>query len=145
MELKRAMQPIDLEDGMPNRAKSFCAHVGCNQIVSGRFCAAHAAEHEARQAAEQTRYNRGRGSAASQGYDLQWSRARLAYLQQHPLCEDCLEAKPRQIVPAVMVHHKIPIKTDRSMRLDPDNMRSLCQMHHERIEGPNRWKKRGTK
>jgi 5-methylcytosine-specific restriction protein A len=108
--------------------------------VSGRYCAEHQAEHDATEAEKQTRYNRGRGSAASQGYDHTWRAVRLAYLRRHPLCEDCL-AEGKTTV-AEMVHHLVPVKTDRSKRLDMNKLRSLCNVCHEKIEGPERWKRR---
>lgn len=37
-----------------------------------------------------------RGSAASRGYDSRWRRARMAFLQAHPLCAECMADTIRQ-------------------------------------------------
>jgi len=124
---------------MPNRALTFCKWPGCNELTSNGYCDKHMPLHEAKQAEANKRYEKSRGSAASQGYDHEWRKARLAYLRQHPLCEDC-EAQGK-IVTATMVHHKVAIK-DGGARLDMRNLRALCNACHERIEGPNRWKKK---
>ena len=65
-----------------------------------------------------------------------WRKLRLAYLQQHPLCELCLKAN--KVVPAIDVHHIISFMTttDRLKRLylayDPNNLMSLCKECHQR-------------
>lgn len=125
---------------MATRPLQFCGHMGCSELVSGRFCPEHQAEHDVEQADKQARYSKGRGSAASQGYDAKWRVVRLAYLSRHPLCEDCLNEG--KTVTAVMVHHTVPVKTDRSKRLDMTLLRALCNECHEKHEGPNRWRKR---
>lgn len=123
-----AMQPLH-----------FCAHMGCGELVSTRYCLTHQAEHDREQAAKQARYDKSRGSASSQGYDAKWRAVRLAYLRRHPLCEDCLaEGKT---TPAVMVHHIVAIKAG-GARLDPGNLRSQCTAHHEAIHGKDRFRRR---
>lgn len=125
---------------MPDRPLHFCRHMGCSELVTGSYCPTHQAQHDREQAAAEARYTRSRGSAASQGYDRAWQTVRMAYLRRHPLCEDCLaEGKT---TPAVMVHHLVPVKVDRSKRLDMSQLRALCNACHEKIEGPNRWKRR---
>ena len=52
--------------------------------------------------------DRERGSAHARGYDRDWQAVRLAYLREHPICEDC-EARGR-VAPAALVHHKQAIR-----------------------------------
>ena len=121
------------------RALRFCKHPGCSELVADSYCPEHKAEHEQLQAEENKRYSQQRGSAASQGYDAQWQKVRLVYLRQHPLCEQCLEEG--NTVPASMVHHVKAIK-DGGARLDTKNLKALCNEHHEKIHGKDRWRKK---
>jgi len=120
---------------MPERALHSCARHGCPGLTRTRYCPLH----EAHEQQEEKRYARERGGAAKQGYDSVWQLLRLTYLQQHPTCQDCLQAG--KVEPAVLVHHIVPIK-DGGARLDPSNLRALCQRHHEAIHGKERWKRR---
>lgn len=71
-----------------------------------------------------------RGTSAQRGYDADWRRVRLRHLQQHPLCLFC-EADGR-ITPATDVDHIVSIAEAPEYRLDPTNLRSLCQSCHSR-------------
>ena len=68
----------------------------------------------------------------------QWRELRRWYMQQHPLCERCIEEGEAAGIPggyirsAVDCHHIIPIeraKTEQEMErlaFDPNNLRALC-------------------
>lgn len=65
-----------------------------------------------------------------------WEAARLERLRRdHFTCCDCMERymetgeKPR---PAIMVHHVIPRKERPDLELNIDNLRSLCNICHNR-------------
>lgn len=73
-------------------------------------------------------YDRWRGSAASRGYDRTWRRLREAHLDAHPLCVDCERAG--QVTAATEVDHIIRIEVRPDLRLDPENLQSLCKPHH---------------
>jgi 5-methylcytosine-specific restriction protein A len=73
-------------------------------------------------------YDRFRGSAASRGYDRAWRKVRLAYLNEHPLCVECLAQG--LLVAAEEVDHIATIEDRPDLRLDPTNLRSLCKPHH---------------
>jgi len=120
---------------MPERAMHPCAYHGCPGLTRSKYCPLHKA-HEQQ---EEKQYARERGGAAQRGYDSVWQLLRLTYLHQHPICEQCQQNG--LIVPAVLVHHIVPIK-DGGARLDPSNLRSLCQSCHEAIHGKDRWKRR---
>ena len=56
---------------------------------------------------------------------------------QDPLCEIC--DKHGIVRPLDVVHHVLPIETHPELRLDPDNLMSLCTEHHEEIHKDERW------
>ena len=64
-----------------------------------------------------------------------WKMLRMAYLQQHPLCERCL--KEGHVRSAIDLHHRIPVETAKSrseMRdlcYDLRNLEALCIPHHK--------------
>lgn len=74
-----------------------------------------------------------------------WRAVRATYLQQHPLCEDCLAAG--RYVPAEHVHHIVWLTADNytnpEISLNWKNLRALCQPCHTRAhskgEGQKRW------
>ena len=49
-----------------------------------------------------------------------WKMLRMAYLQQHPLCERCL--KEGHVRSAIDVHHKTPVETAHTL----SEMEALC-------------------
>ena len=74
-----------------------------------------------------------------------WRAVRATYLQQHPLCEDCLAAG--RYIPAEHVHHIIWLTdanyTDPSISLNHANLRALCQACHNNTHAhkrQRRWK-----
>lgn len=69
------------------------------------------------------------GSASSRGYDRQWRNVRARYMADFPLCEDCEQAG--RVTPAAQVHHKRTITEAPHLRLDRDNLRSLCVPCHQ--------------
>ena len=72
-----------------------------------------------------------KGNASARGYDGAWKRLRASHVEAHPLCEDCLlegVVNPEQIE----VDHVTPFHgIDDPLRLDPNNLRSLCKRHHQ--------------
>lgn len=126
---------------MPDRLLTPCKHCGCPNLTRNKsgYCDDHQGEYEQRKAEADRRYNKSRGSAASQGYDYDWQQVRARYLRLHPLCEICQE-QGKTII-ATLVHHKTPIQ-DGGARLDFSNMQALCNNCHEAIHGKDRWRKR---
>jgi 5-methylcytosine-specific restriction protein A len=107
---------------MPNRIKTICRYPGCGRIVRGRFCQEHRRAY--RRAA-----GAGRATSAQRGYDARWRRLRRWYIQQQPLCEDCLEENMVN-VQYLEVDHIVPIDIRPDLRLEPTNLRTRCRMHH---------------
>jgi len=75
----------------------------------------------------------------------EWRKARNAYIQDHPLCEECL--KRNKTVPGKEVDHIIPINPSNAYDtkggyygepLDQDNFQTLCTPCHARKSGKER-------
>jgi 5-methylcytosine-specific restriction protein A len=73
-------------------------------------------------------YDRERGNSAERGYDARWRKYRLWFLQQHPLCVDCL--KQGKTVAATVVDHIVPHRGDETLFWATDNHQSMCESHH---------------
>lgn len=87
-------------------------------------------DNKRRSTVSQQQYDRHRGSASSRGYDSRWRKARLYYLQQHPLCRPC-QAKGF-LRPATIVDHITPHKGDVALFWDSDhNWQSICKPCHD--------------
>ena len=68
-------------------------------------------------------------NSTQRGYGSRWQRARLAYLQQHPLCVQCQNAG--RITPADVVDHIIPHRGDKELFWDSSNWQPLCKKCHD--------------
>lgn len=109
---------------------------GCTNLIRGsqRYC------HECepflkKKKAEQ---DKNRGSASARGYDHRWHKLRELKMNRDPLCEVCLTLG--KTVPADVVHHIKPVDKYPELRLDYDNLMSLCTAHHEEIHRNERWR-----
>lgn len=69
---------------------------------------------------------------------VQWRRKReLIRMRDRNMCRLCAIGygnKPVEYVSEVSVHHIVPLAADYSLRLDDDNLISLCRYHHELAE-----------
>jgi 5-methylcytosine-specific restriction endonuclease McrA len=68
-------------------------------------------------------------SATQRGYGVQWQRARLQYLREHPLCRMCRESG--RLKPAAVVDHVVPHKGDQARFWDRSNWQPLCKPCHD--------------
>jgi 5-methylcytosine-specific restriction protein A len=68
-------------------------------------------------------------TAAQRGYDGKWRKARISFLQEHPLCEYC--EQDGRIEQATVVNHRIPHKGDPQLFWDRSNWASACKTHHD--------------
>lgn len=87
----------------------------------------------------------GRSKEASEIYNTKlWKSLRLQYIQEHPLCELCLEAG--KTTPAQEIHHKKPILSGlgkeemEQLAYSVDNLQALCEFHHHQIHNLKRRK-----
>ena len=124
---------------MPLKPKRPCSHPGCNQFTESGFCPEHQVIHDQQKAERNSNYNEQRGNATKRGYDVRWQKVRNTYLSHHPICEACLEQGRYRA--AVLVHHVRPI-SEGGDRLRFDNLRALCAPCHEKIHGPDRFRRR---
>lgn len=100
---------------MPYAPLRPCSHPGCPRLVARGRCPDHQRQADARDRAE-------RGDARARGYDGRWKRLRDWHLSQFPTCA-CG-------APAVDVHHRVSVREDPSLRLDPGNLVSVCHACH---------------
>ena len=70
-----------------------------------------------------------RGTRSEQGYTNEWGRARKRFLQLHPLCVLC--ERRRRIVPANVVDHIQPHRSDQRLFWDEANWQALCAPCHD--------------
>jgi 5-methylcytosine-specific restriction protein A len=108
---------------MPRKPKKPCGHSGCPNLTDGYYCEQHRKEH----AIDYNTFRR--DPSTDKRYGGEWKRISRAYRKAHPLCELCLANE--QLVPAVLVHHKNPIKISGDNNWG--NLQSLCQHHHSQI------------
>lgn len=94
-----------------------------------------------------SRYNKQRDKKYTQFYNSKaWRKLSKKYRDKHYLCEECQkEAKQGNkytIELSEEVHHIQPIKTPEGWerRLDWNNLKALCHIHHDIAEG--RFKRR---
>jgi 5-methylcytosine-specific restriction protein A len=95
-------------------------------VLDARYCK----RHQTVACDSKKQYERFRGSAASRGYDRTWQRFRVWFLERHPLCEDCLEARPQRFEAATEPHHLKKVAEYPELRLVEDNLRALCHDDH---------------
>ncbi|GAB6990868.1 HNH endonuclease [Paenibacillus pini] len=105
---------------MPSSANKPCSRQGCNKLTRERFCDDHTKDKH--------QYDRYRGTAAQRGYDSRWRKARLGYLQKHPLCVYCF--KVDKLTEATVVDHIKPHKGDKELFWNSSNWQSLCASCH---------------
>lgn len=81
--------------------------------------------------AEERRNQRSSEAAAFHKWykTARWQAIRKQQLQAHPLCERHL--KRNQVVPATVVHHRLPHKGDWALFSSVANLESLCKPCHD--------------
>jgi len=117
---------------MAQKKLHVCNKLGCNNLTRNRFCELHRYIEKQEKKAIDRRYNQARTDDKEQAfYKTQgWKVVRKkALARDEYLCQDC--KKLGQIVPAVTVHHIIPIKEEWSLRLVIENMVCLCESCHQ--------------
>jgi 5-methylcytosine-specific restriction protein A len=109
---------------MPTKPKRPCKQFGCPELVeSGQsYCDKHKKTYD-------KDYERKRGTAHQRGYTKTWSKYRLMYLRENPICVMCQEEG--NIVSASVVDHIIPHKGNMDLFWDSNNHQALCKRHHD--------------
>lgn len=75
--------------------------------------------------ARNARHDRNRPTARERGYDSDWAKARLAFLNRYPCCAMCN-------APASVVDHVKPHRGNRDLFWDQRNWQPLCAPCHNR-------------
>jgi 5-methylcytosine-specific restriction protein A len=106
---------------MPTAPSKPCRQLPCAALTTDGFCTAH-------QQHKNDRFSY-RGTSASRGYDNDWKKLRVVALQRDcHLCQICLKAG--RATPAQDVHHILSIELRPDLRLDIDNLLSVCRPCH---------------
>lgn len=107
--------------------KKVCNHQGCTTIIEygQRYCDKHAEQH----VKTKRQYDRYRGTAAERGYDSRWQKESKRFLQENPLCVQCLANG--KIAPSTVTDHIIPHKGDKELFWDRNNWQALCKRCHD--------------
>jgi 5-methylcytosine-specific restriction enzyme A len=126
---------------MAIRSNKPCAIAGCPALTSERWCNRHKAnKHISRP------YDQQRGTSSERGYDSEWRKLRLVALKRdNYLCLECLKSdRPTQ---AKEVHHIIGIDINPNLRLDLDNLASVCKPCHLKLTEQEQgiWGRKATK
>ena len=107
---------------MPSRPKRPCLTPGCAALVDSGHCVDHVKDSQTKLS------DKWRGSSTQRGYDYVWQQTRRRYLQEHPLCHDCIARGEVKL--AEHVHHVKKVKEFPELRLDPSNFLGLCATDH---------------
>lgn len=85
--------------------------------------------------AEQRRLHsdRDRGTSSQRGYNADWQRARVVFLNDHPWCCHC--ARDGIMTEATVVDHIIPHRGNDHLFNDQGNWQALCKRCHDRKTG----------
>ena len=106
---------------MPTKLLGPCRHPGCPRRGTHQgYCDQHAGDAK--------HYDQQRGTAASRGYNSQWTKLRDLKLMRDPLCEDC--ASLGHVTVATIVHHANPISEGGAVLPPLNELVSLCAACH---------------
>ena len=107
----------------PQRAKRPCKVSSCKDFaVNGGYCDQHQERIRKK--------DRERGTAHQRGYNAEWEKKRIQFLDDNPLCAD--HFKRKLIEAATVVDHIIPHKGDQTLFWDQTNWQPLCKSCHDR-------------
>ena len=107
----------------PQRAKRPCLVSSCKDFSENQgYCNQHQDRIRKK--------DRERGTAHQRGYDAEWDKQRLLFLDENPLCVD--HFKRKLIEAATVVDHIIPHKGDKKLFWDKSNWQALCKSCHDR-------------
>lgn len=114
---------------MPRHA---CSHPGCPATTPRgvAYCDKHEPMH--RRLADERRPETRRIYNSSR-----WQRVRAAKFKANPVCEECDTAL------ATSVHHKQPVDECPDLAFDPDNLMSVCEPCHTKLDRERRRREGG--
>lgn len=124
---------------MPNKPKRLCPVSGCSGLYDPNI-----SECSKCGKRERTGWDRDkqRGTRQERGYGQDWVNLTQIKLGRDPLCEPCL--RNEYTTEATQVHHIVPFRgLDDPLRLDWDNLESICETCHVRLSAKEGRRKRG--
>jgi len=74
-------------------------------------------------------WRKDKGNSSERGYTWAWTKARNAFLRDHPLCVYC--RNEGRVTAANVVDHIIPHQGNQELFWDESNWQSLCRSHHD--------------
>ncbi|MGK0575518.1 HNH endonuclease [Macrococcus capreoli] len=112
---------------MPSKSDSVCAYPGCSRTTSNRYCELHIDTTKQKH----KEYDRERTDQQEVSFynSKQWKDVRATVLQRDfYLCQQC----KRQGITTFgnIVHHIVELKDDWSLRLDMNNLETVCSACH---------------
>lgn len=116
---------------MATAPTTLCKHAGCNAkaIINGR-CTCHQPNNTPSIATPFRLHAKdNRPSAHKRGYDGRWRQARLAFLDDNPLCVFC--QSQGLLTPATVIDHIIPHRGNQTRFWDMNNWQALCKSCHD--------------
>ena len=118
---------VQLPDGGDmRRALRECGYPGCHALTRENYCDKHKQLH-IRNPKEFERE-----SPTKRGYNYKWTKARKAFLAQHPICE-CPACKVSgHPLPANVVDYIIPHRGDRDLFWDESNWQAMNKRCHDK-------------
>ena len=109
---------------MPRKPKKPCSYPGCPELIEdGSYCKKH--QRDVNRYYEKYR----RDPLTKKRYGSKWRKIRNRYINNNPLCEECL--KNGRLTKAQEVHHILPLR--RGGNHDESNLMALCKSCHSRI------------
>ncbi|MCC6797669.1 MAG: HNH endonuclease [Candidatus Hydrogenedentes bacterium] len=66
-----------------------------------------------------------RPTASKRGYDAEWQKLRAQHLARQPACVKCGVVRENN-----HVDHIVPHRGDNRLRLNPNNLQTMCHSHH---------------
>jgi len=111
---------------MPSRAFKVCKEHECNNLTQdpSGYCPNHI--HLVADIKRQR--ERLRGSSKSRGYDCRWEKLRKVFVNENPLCHDCMIKGI--YTPTKEVHHIKKVRDFPLLRLVKSNLMGLCKSCH---------------
>lgn len=113
-----------MEKNMPRKPKKPCSYPGCPELIEdGSYCKKH--QRDVNRYYEKYRID----PLTKKRYGSKWRKIRNRYINNNPLCEECL--KDGRFTKAEEVHHILPLR--RGGNHDESNLMALCKSCHSKI------------
>ena len=112
----------------------YCKHKGCYQLVDSGvgYCDEHIKDKDkASRSMSDRQYNNERPERHQFYHTKAWKQLRKRKVAMTPYCERC--RKNGVLRPVEIVHHIIEIEEDWDLRLDINNLESVCRRCHNEI------------